>query len=66
MVLRTSSAQQALQGIWECTWSALESKLPGQSLFGSGVWPCKGFDMWEDAVQFWQRFFEGDPPRLMP
>ena len=62
-VICKSKTEPALKGIWEAEWRALEDKLPGGRLCGSGCYPCQGFDSWEDAAKFWTaQLPEESPP----
>ena len=46
----------SLIGIHHCRWPALQSRLPGQSLFGSGARDCKKHTTEAAAVEYWHRF----------
>ena len=46
----------SLIGIHHCQWSALQSRLPGQRLFGSGARDCKKHMTETAAVEYWHRF----------
>ena len=66
-VICTSKKEPALKGIWEAEWKALEQKLPGGDLCGSGCWPCKGFDSWDAAAAFWSvKLPEEETPHTAP
>ena len=48
-----------LEGIHHCRWPALQARLPGQNLFGSGAHDCKKLVDEEKALEYWRRFRDG-------